>query len=147
MRFGERGNLTGDPQVQTTDSGKTVVRWSIAVDRSYRDSSGDWVRDEPIFVPCEMWGPAAAAFANTARKGAPVIVVGDWRARAWEADGGEKRRRQWVAVDHVGFAVVPGRRAAPEKPSATDPDPALDLAPDPGPETARPAADLWDVAQ
>ena len=36
------GNLTRDPELRTIPSGQNVTSFSLALNRSYKDQSGEW---------------------------------------------------------------------------------------------------------
>ena len=111
--FGIAGNLVDVPQVTHTSSGKSVARFTLAVDDGYRDKSGAWSKREPIFHKVETWNDAETA--RTWPKGALVVVVGQFRADTYEVDG-DKRRQQWLAADVA--ALVPRLKRGTETPAA-----------------------------
>jgi len=49
------GNLTADPELRYTPSGTARTRFSIAVNRQYKDASGQ-LQEEVTFVPIVTWG-------------------------------------------------------------------------------------------
>ena len=44
------GRITKDPELKRTPSGTEVVRFTVAVDRGYKDKSGSW-QSEAKFIP------------------------------------------------------------------------------------------------
>ena len=90
------GRLTKDPEIRTTQSGKTVAVFTIAVDR-------DFDRDKTDFVSCTAWNKTAEFVANNFRKGKLAVVSGAWQSRKWEDDKGNKRLSWEVQVDNIWF--------------------------------------------
>lgn len=69
------GNLTRDPELQTTNSGSQLCKISIASSRVFNDKNGD-KRDETTFVDCEAWGRAAETISKDFAKGNPIHIEG-----------------------------------------------------------------------
>jgi len=124
------GNLTADPELRSTSSGKAVANFTVAAE-SKRVKDGDGWKDGPAsFWRCALWGPAAENMTNSLRKGDRVVVTGEAQQRTWETSAGEKRSSMELRVDDVGASVkwatvsiVKGGRSAPRDstPPADDP--------------------------
>lgn len=56
------GNFTRDPELRQTQSGTSVCRFSIAVNRSYNSQDGS-TRDETCFVEVDSFGYEFRRFA------------------------------------------------------------------------------------
>lgn len=84
------GHLTSDPEMRFTASGKEVVRFTIGVNRSYKDSKGEW-HDEASFIPVRAWNGVARRVVDKAKKGTPVYVQGQLRSNNWVTKENEKR--------------------------------------------------------
>ena len=94
------GNLTRDPDLRSTSSGTSVLRFGVAVnDRRQNRQTGEW-EDVPNFVDCIVFGNRADALSRILAKGAKVAVEGKLRYSHWERDG-QKRSKVEVAVDEV----------------------------------------------
>ena len=94
------GNLTRDPDLRSTSSGTSVLRFGVAVnDRRQNRQTGEW-EDVPNFVDCIVFGNRADALSRILAKGAKVAVEGKLRYSQWERDG-QKRSKVEVAVDEV----------------------------------------------
>lgn len=74
------GNLTRDPELRQTQSGTSVCRFSIAVNRSYNAQDGS-SRDETCFVEIDCFGKSAENIAKFFSKGKPILVEGRLRPR------------------------------------------------------------------
>lgn len=94
------GNLTRDPELRQTASGKDVLSFGIAVnDRTKSAKTGEW-EDRPNFVDCTMFGARAGALAGILSKGSKVALEGRLRWSQWEKDG-QKRTKLEVVVEEM----------------------------------------------
>jgi len=100
------GNLTGDPELRYTSGGTARTRFSIAVNRQYKDSSGQ-LKEEVTFVPIITWGPQAENCANYLSKGRSVAVEGRLRIDSFENAEGERRKVVEVVASTVQFLGGP----------------------------------------
>ena len=69
------GNLGRDPEMRYTPSGQAVTSFSVAVDNSYTNNSGERVR-RTIWVRISAWGKLAETCNNYLQKGKKVLVEG-----------------------------------------------------------------------
>jgi single-strand DNA-binding protein len=110
------GNLTADPELRYTPSGTARTRFSIAINRQYKDSSGQ-LQEETTFVPIVTWGSQAENCANYLSKGRSVAVEGRLRIDSFENAEGERRKVVEVVAQSVQFLGAPGGRQADSAPS------------------------------
>ncbi len=102
------GNLTADPELRYTPSGTARVRFAIAVNRQYKDASGQ-LQQEATFVPIVAWGTQAENCANYLSKGRSVAVEGRLRIDSFENADGERRKVVEVVAQNVQFLGGPPR--------------------------------------
>lgn len=96
------GRLTRDPELKTTQSGTSVVNFSLAVDRGLRNASeGQQTVD---FINIVAWKGTAEFVSKWFRKGQLVAVSGRIQARTWVSDNGENRTSTEVVANEVFFA-------------------------------------------
>jgi single-strand DNA-binding protein len=95
------GNLTRDPELKAIPSGQSVVSFSLALNRSYKDQSGEW-KEATDFIDVTAWGPLAERVAQYCQKGKQVLVNGRIQSRSWEQDG-QKRTKVEVLAQDVTF--------------------------------------------
>ena len=97
------GNLTRDPELRTTPNGATVCSFSVAVNRVYRDASGEQ-REDVSFIDCSAWGKLGEMINQYAKKGSGVLVSGRLDQRSWEdKTTGNKRSRVEIVVEDFNF--------------------------------------------
>lgn len=104
------GNLTADPELRYTSSGTARTRFSIAVNRQYKDSSGQ-LQEEVTFVPIVTWASQAENCANYLSKGRSVAVDGRLRIDSFENAEGERRKVVEVIASSVQFLGGPPRQS------------------------------------
>jgi single-strand DNA-binding protein len=95
------GNLTRDPELRQTPSGQSVVSFSLALNRAYKDQSGDW-QEATDFIDVVAWGPLAERVSQYMTKGRRALVQGRLQSRSWEQDG-QKRSKVEVLANDVTF--------------------------------------------
>ena len=96
------GNITRDPELRSTPSGAQVCGFSVAVNRTYKDSSG--ANQESVsFIDCSAWGRAGEIIAQYAKKGSGILVSGRLEQRSWEDKEGQKRSRVEIVVEDFNF--------------------------------------------
>ena len=101
------GRLTRDPELQHTSQGTPFTRFTIAVNRSYKDRSGNW-QEETSFIDIVVWGDAADRAVSRFNKGTEILVEGRLRQSSWETDSGEKRSKIEVVADRAQLLSQPG---------------------------------------
>ena len=97
------GNLTRDPELRTTPNGASVCSFSVAVNRVYKDASGEQ-REDVSFIDCSAWGKLGEMINQYAKKGSGVLVSGRLDQRSWEdKTTGSKRSRVEIVVEDFNF--------------------------------------------
>jgi single-strand DNA-binding protein len=99
------GRLTRDPELRTTTKGMPVCSFDIAVNRRFRDSSGEW-RDDVTYVPITAWGPMGERCKEKLKKGSPVHVEGRLRGEEYTDKTGQKRKVMRVVANRVQFLAM-----------------------------------------
>ena len=97
------GNLTRDPELRTTPNGSSVCSFSVAVNRVFRDSSGNQ-QEDVSFIDCSAWGKLGEMIGQYAKKGSGVLISGRLDQRSWEdKNSGQKRSRVEIVVEDFNF--------------------------------------------
>jgi len=96
------GNLTRDPELRYTPGGTAVANLGIAVNRRFKDSSGE-LKEEVCFLTVTVWDKQAEACCQHLKKGRPVFVEGVLQSRFWETNDGQKRSAIDVRAERVQF--------------------------------------------
>ena len=104
------GRLCGDPQLRTSESGKTVWSMIVAVDRKNKDKEAD-------FFPCVAFDKTADNIARFFHKGNRILLRGSMQSRKFEKDG--KPQINWkMTVNEFDFCEA---KAAVTEAAAADP--------------------------
>jgi len=99
------GRLTRDPEQRTTTTGKTIVSFSIAVDRASQD-------DEADFFNINAWEKLGELVMQYLSKGRRVLVQGRLRQDRWDdKETGKKQSRIEVTASDVTFLDGPSDNA------------------------------------
>lgn len=115
------GNLTRDPELRTTPNGTSVCSFSLALNRSYKDASGEW-QEATDFIDVVAWASLGERVAQYLTKGRAALVSGRLQSRSWEQEG-QKRNKVEVVANDVTFLGGPGGGAAPA--AAVEEEPAM----------------------
>src|SRR5665213_1719856 len=125
------GNLTRDPELRQTPNGQNVTSFSLALNRAYKDASGEW-QEVTDYIDIVCWGPLAERVAQYLSKGRRCLVQGRLQSRSWEQDG-QKRNKVEVLANDVTFLDSRGAGGGSEGGSA-----GADSAEAPAAETDKP---------
>lgn len=104
------GRLTKDPELKYTPSGVAVCSFTLAVDRTFKNSQGEREAD---FIPIVVYRQLAELCANYLAKGKLAAVDGRLQIRSYEKDG----QRHWVTeviAENVRFLSPKDNGSAPE---------------------------------
>lgn len=94
------GRLTRDPELRRTGSGTAVTSFTLAVDRDFKDQSGN---KETDFIDVVAWRNTAEFVSKYFTKGRMAVVEGRLQIRDWQDKDGGKRRTAEVVADNVYF--------------------------------------------
>lgn len=93
------GRITKDIELKTTNSGISVVRFTVAVRSSRKDADGKAVSD---FISCIAWRSTAEFIEKYFSKGKWIEVRGELQTGSYEKNG-TKVYTTDVVVDKVDF--------------------------------------------
>lgn len=102
--FDLKGNLVGDPVINTTNTGRVKARFSVAVDYNYTDEYGN-AKMRTEFVDCVAWGRTAELIGNYLCKGKRFMGEGEWASYSYTDQQGEKRRMRYIRIKEAGISL------------------------------------------
>lgn len=119
------GRLVKDCQLEQAGAQSVKTRFTLAVNRDYKDRNGQPVCD---FIDCEAWNAGANFLEQYARKGDMLSVSGSLRKDVWTGQDDEYKSRVYVNVNSVNIVAQvrereeepeekPEKKTAPKKPS------------------------------
>lgn len=94
------GNLTRDPEVRYTKSGKAVATFNVAATNTFTSSDGE-TKEQTAFINCVAWGNQGEAVGNC-KKGERLFVEGRLQTRSYDTQDGQKRYVTEVVANFVG---------------------------------------------
>lgn len=89
--------LKADPEMRSTQSGKKVCSFTLAVNRPGKDAGTDW-------IDIVAWEKTAEFVCKYFTKGQQIALSGRIQTRSWEDNGGNKRKAVEVVAEEVHFA-------------------------------------------
>ena len=92
------GRATKDCEVSTTNNGVNVARFTIAVDRKFKDADGNKVAD---FINIVAWRGLADICGKFIKKGQQVAIKGELQIRSYDAQDGTKRYVTEIIADDM----------------------------------------------
>ena len=96
------GNLTRDPELRVTNTGLSICKLSLAVNRTYTTKEGD-SKDETTYVDIDSFGKQAETLSKYLQKGRPIMVEGRLKLDQWETNEGQKRSKLAVVLENFQF--------------------------------------------
>lgn len=107
------GRLTRDPDVRYTDGGSTIARFSLAVDRRFKQEGGETAD----FINCIAFGKTAEFIERYIFKGTKIALNGRIQTGSYTNKDGVKIYTTDVVVENVEFAESKGNNAISGNPS------------------------------
>jgi single-strand DNA-binding protein len=90
------GRLVADVELRSTNSGKSVCAFTVAINRRGKDAGTDW-------VDCVAWEKTAEFISKHFNKGQQIAITGRLQTRNYEDKNGSKRKVTEVVVEEVFF--------------------------------------------
>lgn len=112
------GNAGKDAELKFTPSGTAFAKFSLAVNRRYKDRSGE-VKEHTEWVNVVVWGKRAETIAKWITKGKQLFVAGEMQTRTYDDDKGERRYFTEINASDVQFT---GSRPASDNGSTGEPE-------------------------
>jgi single-strand DNA-binding protein len=94
------GRLTYDPELRSTPSGVSVIRFQVACDRNYQRAGEERQAD---FIDCVAWRQTAEFISRYFRKGSMIAVEGSIQTSNYTDKDGNKRKQVEVVANNVSF--------------------------------------------
>ena len=94
------GRLTYEPELRTTPSGVSVLRFQVACDRNYQKDSQNRQAD---FIDCVAWRQTAEFISRYFHKGSMIAVEGNIQTSNYTDKNGAQRKQIEVVANNVSF--------------------------------------------
>ena len=92
------GRITRDPETQQTNTGIPYVRFTIAVNRPFKDQNGERPAD---FINCVAWRNQAEFLQRFVKKGNQLAVEGRIQTNSYQDANGNNRQAFDILVESV----------------------------------------------
>lgn len=93
------GRLTKDPELRYSPSGTPIVRFTVAVNRSFKREG----EQEADFIGCVAFNKTAESLANFQKKGNLIAVVGRIQTGSYEGQDGKRIYTTDVIANEIQF--------------------------------------------
>ena len=130
------GNVGQDPKVHTFDDGNKVVRLTVATNRNWKDTNGEW-QQQTEWHNVQVRGPGTER-AAALTKGARIMVQGSIQTRKYQKEGQERYATEIIVAGPGAFVAdqTPKQQAMAEA--------ARHEAPAPRPTSGSSTAQPWE---
>jgi single-strand DNA-binding protein len=98
------GNLTRDPEIRYTQSGKGVTKFTLAVNNPRN-------KEETTFVDIVAWDRLGETCNTYLKKGSNCLIEGRLVIRSYDDKDGNKRKATEVVIDNMQMLGSPRDRA------------------------------------
>ena len=105
------GNLTRDPEVRYTQSGRAVATFTVAATNTYIDSATNETKEQTSFINVVAWGKLGESVGNL-HKGNRCFVEGRLQTRSYETQDGQKRYVTEVVANFAGTSLTNDENAS-----------------------------------
>jgi len=90
------GRMTKKIELKSTQNGKSVGKFSLAVQNAYDKEKAD-------FIDCVIWDNQAETLEKYTDKGSKISIEGRLSVRTWEDNDKNKRKTTEVIVERFEF--------------------------------------------
>lgn len=111
------GRLTKNPELRYTPNGNATCSFTLAVNRNFKDASGETQAD---FIPIVVWRKQAENAANFLSKGSLAGVDGRIQTRNYENNEGRRVYVTEVVADSVQFLEPKGTHSGDQSASQSN---------------------------
>lgn len=98
------GRFTRDPEIRYANSGMSIARFTLAVDRIYKSENGP----EADFISCTAFGKTAEFIEKYFAKGQRIGLIGRIQTGNYTKDDGTKVYTTDVVAERVEFVESKG---------------------------------------
>ena len=116
------GRLTYSPELKSTPNGLPVIRFQLAVDRTYQAKGQERQAD---FIDCVAWRQTAEFISRYFHKGSMIAVEGTIQTSNYTDKNGNNRKQIEVLANNVSFCGSKSESGSMDiepEPSSTKPN-------------------------
>lgn len=105
------GRMVNDPELKTTNSGKSVCSFRIANDSGYKDASG---QSQTNWLYVTAWGKTAEFVCKYFPKGSLIAIDGRLQTRQYQDKNGQNRTAVEIVAQNASFCGSKSTSPAPQ---------------------------------
>lgn len=94
------GRLTYEPELRTTSSGISFLRFQVACDRNFQSQGQERQAD---FIDCVAWRQRAEFISRYFHKGSMIAIEGSIQTSNYTDKDGNNRKQVEVVANNVSF--------------------------------------------
>ncbi|HOD60377.1 MAG TPA: single-stranded DNA-binding protein [Candidatus Syntrophosphaera sp.] len=94
------GRITQEPELRYTPKGTPVVRFTVVMDRNYKDEMDQW-QSVPVYIDVVAWSYQAENICKIAHKGTAVLLEGRINTRSYVDSNNINRKVFEIIADHI----------------------------------------------
>ena len=115
------GNLTKDPEVRNTPTGKSVASFTVATNQVWNDAQGQ-KQTQAEFHNIVAWGRLSEIVSQYLTKGGLVMVEGRIQTRSWDDQQGAKHWKTEIIAENIQLGPRNSGSGSFNKPSGYNSD-------------------------
>lgn len=101
------GNLTRDPELRYTSTGRAVCNLRIAsTERVRNEKSGQWQDGPTVFYDLQCWALLAENVTEHLAKGDRIVAEGRWMSTTYEDAEGKLQERVYLQCRDLGPSMI-----------------------------------------
>lgn len=112
------GRITRDFEIQTSASGTSYGKNTLAINRNRKNGNGEYEAD---FIPFAVFGKTAEFAEKYFKKGDPIAICGELQSSQYTDKDGNKRTGYEIIAGNIGF--VPASKKSENTDSAVSENP------------------------
>ena len=94
------GRIVARPELRYTHANIPVTKFSVAVNRPFKDNDGEQKAD---FINCVVWGKRAENVCNYLDKGSKVLIDGSLQTSTYTDKDGKRGYTTEISVRNIEF--------------------------------------------
>lgn len=95
------GNLGRDPEIKATATGTNICNFSVATSKKWNKDGEQ--KEQTTWHNITAFGKLADLCQQYLKKGSSVYLSGEMRQDSWEDDSGQKKYKNYIALNEVQF--------------------------------------------
>lgn len=101
------GNLTQDPELRYTPTGRAVTKLRLAWTPRIKNPQTNAYQDGPTeYYDLDVWGAQGERCAEQLARGDRVVAAGTWTKRTWQDKEGQDREAYSLTARDIGPSLL-----------------------------------------